>query len=504
MSEPDGRQTPTPLVDAALNAQALRASVSTTSLKRRASSSFEGCEGDTSRKRIKEDMEAAQEDADDSDVALSTVSTTLADDLARELECGCCSELVYRPVLVNPCQHFFCGSCCVLWIRNGGTCCPACRGLSTVVTPFRALQSVIDTLIRAAPHKARTERERQQADEIYRLGQSMRIPPPREPSPETSVEIPTDYARPCPHCAAGNPYGWRCPQPIPDPITDIDHAWHLEDGVPPGHAHCGNCENLLATRAPNTTTKCDLCQVYFCGIGVQNRCIALPIHAQQPHGLSDIGDLILSSDVYECFDSNHVEVEIMLDYLTAQGLTPRHIYREAGLSTHRGFKPLMELDLFTDIHGVAPGVDPDPEAPRISTCRHCATEIFLWGLRNWWVRERQKGFLEEAVMSRKDCPDGRASHAKEYNHIFPDPASQPEQAIAQLEHPVAEQTPELRFPETEPHSADPTGQAIAAPSQVRDVTERPELPAEALWNLFNRGTPDRVPPQPEALSSQLA
>lgn len=36
----------------------------------------------------------------------------------------------------------------------------------------------------------------------------------------------------------------------------------------------------------------------------------------------------------------------------------------------------------------------------------CATEIFLWGLREWWVRERQKGFLDETVMNRKDCADG--------------------------------------------------------------------------------------------------
>ncbi|KAG6868626.1 hypothetical protein C0993_000216 [Termitomyces sp. T159_Od127] len=123
---------------------------------------------------------------------------------------------------------------------NGGTNCPACRGPSSVVTPFRALQSVVDALLRAAPHKGRTERERQQADEIYNAGHSIRIPPPREPSPEADLEASSDFARPCPHCAPDNPYGWRCPQPIPDPAIDIDRAWHLEDGSPPGHAQCGN------------------------------------------------------------------------------------------------------------------------------------------------------------------------------------------------------------------------------------------------------------------------
>lgn len=47
--------------------------------------------------------------------------------------------------------------------------------------------------------------------------------------------------------------------------------------------------------------------------------------------MSDIGDLIQSPDVYECFEGNTVEVEIMFDYITAQGLSPRHIYREVGI-----------------------------------------------------------------------------------------------------------------------------------------------------------------------------
>ncbi|KAF9464160.1 hypothetical protein BDZ94DRAFT_1257154 [Collybia nuda] len=414
-------------VDAIMDPTVSRQSfTSNAALKRRASPSFEGLGEDTSRKRIKEEQ-------DDSGVRSEETTNSLLsrfnylDEMAEELQCGCCSELVYRPVIVMPCQHFFCGSCCVLWIRNGGTNCPACRGLSTVVAPFRALQGVIDTLLRAAPHKARTERERQQADEIYKTGNIMRIPAPREASPEPNLNLSAEYARPCPHCAPNNAYGWRCPQPIPDPSLDLDHAWHLEDGTPPGHAHCGNCENLLAVQAP-TTTKCDFCQVAFCGIGVQGRCLAAPLISQHPHGLADVGDLIQSADVYECFDSNAVEVDIMLDYLSAQRLTPRHIYREIVAfiqSQPRGFSPLIEQELFTDIHGVSAASDLNSESPRNIICRLCATEVLLWGLRDWWVRERQKGFLEEAVTVRQDCPDGSGcerqrehAHAREFNHII--------------------------------------------------------------------------------------
>jgi len=86
-------------------------------------------------------------------------------------------------------------------------------------------------------------------------------------------------------------------------------------------------ENLLALRAP-TTTKCDLCYISFCGIGVQDRCIALPMLSQHPHNLSTHADLILSAEVYDCFEGNTVEAEIMLEYLNNNGISPRHIYRD--------------------------------------------------------------------------------------------------------------------------------------------------------------------------------
>ncbi|KZT73775.1 hypothetical protein DAEQUDRAFT_721235 [Daedalea quercina L-15889] len=400
-------------------------------LKRRASPSFEDVRAESSRKRLKDDSQDTRTGGNDNAKQAGTATVdgeALADELEQELQCACCSALVYRPVIVIPCQHFFCGSCVVMWIRNGGTNCPACRGLSSVVTPSRALQTMVDVLLHHAPDRARPANERIQADEIYRTGVSLRIPSPRQASPEPNIQPRNvNYVQPCPHCAPGNQYGWVCPQPIADPETDPDHAWHTDEGTPPGHAYCGNCENILALTAP-TTTKCDFCQVSFCGIGIPTRCLAIPVHMQHPHGLSDIGDLIQCGEIYDCFHSNTVEVDIMLDYLTAQRLTPKHIYREivAYLQAQpRQFAPLIERDLFQDMHSVAGGVDPGPDAPRSRICRLCATEVFLWGLPDWWVRERKKGFLEEYVIRRPDCPYGSEcdrqkdhGHAKEYNHII--------------------------------------------------------------------------------------
>jgi hypothetical protein len=75
------------------------------SLKRRASSSFE-CPEDNSRKRLKEEPEDM---AHRPEPSVSETNPNFVDELAQELQCGCCSELVYKPVLVMPCQHFFCG-----------------------------------------------------------------------------------------------------------------------------------------------------------------------------------------------------------------------------------------------------------------------------------------------------------------------------------------------------------------------------------------------------------
>lgn len=101
---------------------ALAPSSSSHNLKRLASPTFEGLDGD-SRKRVKTNGNSADADTDlpqtnpalanaTQAVALSaqpTPSSALLDDLEQELLCGCCSALLYRPVIVLPCEHYFCG-----------------------------------------------------------------------------------------------------------------------------------------------------------------------------------------------------------------------------------------------------------------------------------------------------------------------------------------------------------------------------------------------------------
>jgi E3 ubiquitin-protein ligase CHFR len=89
----------------------------------------------------------------------------------------------------------------------------------------------------------------------------------------------------------------------------------------------------------------------------------------------------------------------------------------------QGFAKLMELELFNEIHGVPAGTEPNPEAPRNRACRLCAAEILLWGLKDWWIRERAKGFLEESITKRKDCPEfNQCTRQKDdpgMTHLYP-------------------------------------------------------------------------------------
>ena len=69
---------------------------------------FEGMEDD-SRKRVKESAPFDEGISPEKEQPVIISGQALADDLEQELQCGCCSALLYRPVIVSPCQHYFCG-----------------------------------------------------------------------------------------------------------------------------------------------------------------------------------------------------------------------------------------------------------------------------------------------------------------------------------------------------------------------------------------------------------
>lgn len=100
-------------------------------LKRRASPAFEDRAGPALKRPREDDDVPPVDDASDDETqtdhqnenemqlqiqtkaahppSIASMTLALADDLEQELLCGCCSALLHRPVVVYPCQHYFCG-----------------------------------------------------------------------------------------------------------------------------------------------------------------------------------------------------------------------------------------------------------------------------------------------------------------------------------------------------------------------------------------------------------
>ncbi|KAG8712909.1 hypothetical protein FRC09_019322, partial [Ceratobasidium sp. 395] len=291
----------------------------------------------------------------------------LADEIESELRCGCCTEIAYN-VSVLAAMLYLKFSLCLrvarltepmpsllLWFLHDPssltfTFCSKLHSRHLPGMPYTidrhqskqasslslrfngVVQSLVSALVRVYPERARTERERIQADEIYTAGRDIPIPPPRMPNPDVLLpqqqnSAADNLARPCPHCAPNNSFDWACPRPIPNPETDSVNAWNLENGAPPGHNYCGACDELYAIGAP-TSSRCDMCTTGFCG-------------------------LIENGKVYEAFNGNAIEVEIMFDYLREAEISPNMIYLDIVdyiLATPEGFEPLIASDLFNGSH----------------------------------------------------------------------------------------------------------------------------------------------------------
>ncbi|KAF8339910.1 uncharacterized protein EI90DRAFT_3242825 [Cantharellus anzutake] len=280
----------------------------------------------------------------------------LVDELVEELSCGCCAGLVYRPVVLQPCQHFFCGSCLTLWIQNSGlNTCPQCRAPSTHAVASRMIQSIVDVFLRNRPDFERAESERVQADEVWQPVAEIKIPQPRPPNPDILLpqsrghEPGSDnFARPCPHCARHNQFGWRCPRPIPDPEANPAEAWNLDDGPPPGHGLCGACSELHALYAPGSSA-CSLCRTSFCGLSIPHLCVA-------PSAVNTLSGLLEqhSEAIWDAFDFNEVEVEVLIDWLRdGRRGSMRGVYQEMidhVRASGDGFQPMIAAGLFSPEH----------------------------------------------------------------------------------------------------------------------------------------------------------
>ena len=91
---------------------------------------------------------------------------------------------------------------------------------------------------------------------------------------------------------------------------------------------CVASGNILAIGAPSTT-KCNFCATYQCGLNVHGDCFARSPASQSLYKIAHISDLLLSQQLFfDCFNANSYEMEIFIDYMMAQSVSPVQIYKE--------------------------------------------------------------------------------------------------------------------------------------------------------------------------------
>jgi hypothetical protein len=86
-------------------------------------------------------------------------------------------------------------------------------------------------------------------------------------------------------------------------------------------------DELHSIHAPHSS-RCDLCLVSFCGIGIPRRCVTLPLMSQVPEGLSELVQLLSCEEIVDVFNGNLVERDYFIDHVQGNNISPVSIYRD--------------------------------------------------------------------------------------------------------------------------------------------------------------------------------
>jgi len=183
---------------------------------------------------------------------------------------------------------------------------------------------MIDLLLRSDPSKARTDSERAQADQVYKVGTTLRVCSAlrsllsticsllaaayaRPVTPEPNLEPANDnFARPCPTCHPGNAYGCgvQFPSQTPPSIRKM-HSISMTASRP---AMLSAATVINYTPSGSNVDKVRLLPglILWCGY-TRSLLRHWPAFPTAPwHGRPS--DLILSGTIYDCFQRNPVEV----------------------------------------------------------------------------------------------------------------------------------------------------------------------------------------------------
>ena len=108
-------------------------------------------------------------------------------DLAKELTCSICTEVLYQPLTLLDCLHTFCGSCLKFWFqwqasqnrdpRKSPYTCPSCRAAVRATSSDAKINTLLEMFLLANPGKGKTDDEKKDIAGKYTKGENV-IPRP--------------------------------------------------------------------------------------------------------------------------------------------------------------------------------------------------------------------------------------------------------------------------------------------------------------------------------------
>ena len=91
------------------------------------------------------------------------------EEVEKQLHCGICQDILYKPVAVQPCMHVFCGACFCEWMKRAHNC-PQCRQPVRVVARNHTVANIVDAYLAQHPNKARDPTETARLDAEDTIG----------------------------------------------------------------------------------------------------------------------------------------------------------------------------------------------------------------------------------------------------------------------------------------------------------------------------------------------
>lgn len=83
------------------------------------------------------------------------------EEMAEQIECGICYDIMHQVLSITPCVHNFCGGCFSDWAQRQKDC-PTCRNPIEGVSKSAPINSLIENFLAMNPDKKRAEEDLQE------------------------------------------------------------------------------------------------------------------------------------------------------------------------------------------------------------------------------------------------------------------------------------------------------------------------------------------------------